>query len=64
MKQNKLITYVLIILIGIISIACSNYDQKADAYPNTPEEVWGDLESFEGERVWGTLTKQQQALVN
>lgn len=69
MKQDKLISYILIILIAIISTGCGNYDQSVYdqsvyVYPNTPEEVWGDLEYFEGERVWGTLTKEQRALVN
>ena len=35
-----------------------------DDPPDTPEEVWGDLEDKEGGLVWDTLDADQQALVN
>lgn len=33
-------------------------------YPDTYQEVWGDLEKHEGGAVWGTLTSDQQSYVN
>lgn len=54
----------MLIAITISIAACKVTKQDHGSYPNTPEEVWGELEDHEGGRVWDTLTEEQQALVN
>jgi len=46
------------------NIQYSGIQQTRNGTPDTPEEVWGELEQHEGERVWNTLTSEQRALVH
>jgi len=57
MNMTKMVAIILVFLLSFM-IGCDS------GYPNTPREVWGDLEEHEGRRIWDTLTLEQQALVN
>ena len=55
------ITFLFLIIMLLASICLSSCNQL---YPDTADEVWGDLERHEGGRVWDTLTNEQQDLVH
>ncbi len=74
-----LVTLLLVAFLMTVAIGCSssytndqsetispNVDQQASRKepPDTPNEVWGDLEQNEGGMVWDTLTAGQKALVH
>lgn len=61
---GHLILLILVAALILFTFGCTDTSQKQSGYPDTPEEVWGELEDSEGGRVWDTLTKEQQALVN
>lgn len=68
-RSAKVFTRSLILLVLVAAIilsvfGCTDTSQKQTGYPDTHDEVWGELEDSEGGRVWDTLTKSQQALVN
>ena len=55
--MKKLI--LIFIMTSLIVMGC-----ESSSSPDTPEEVWGDLIEQEGDYIWGTLSEEQQELIN
>ena len=62
MRIIRALVFIITIQAILLSFGCTKID--INSLPDTPQEVWGDLEKHEGGRVWDTLTEKQQALVN